>query len=40
LIEPSHKLFGVLQHFLMEKSLVKRDNWPWTKDKGHVLYYF
>jgi len=25
LIEPSHKLFGVLQHFLMEKSLVKRD---------------
>jgi GNAT superfamily N-acetyltransferase len=22
LIEPSHKLFGVLQHFLMEKSLL------------------
>jgi hypothetical protein len=39
LIEPSHKLFGVLQHFLMEKSLVKRDNWRWTKDKGHVLYF-
>jgi GNAT superfamily N-acetyltransferase len=26
LIEPSHKLFGVLQHFLMEKSLMKKDN--------------
>ena len=26
LIQPSHKLFGVLQHFLMEKSLMTKEN--------------